>query len=164
MDGLCACGCENRTSISKQNRAPLGHLKGKPVKYIRGHHMRGRRANGWKGGRKIDRAGYVMLYRPEHPLANGSGYIYEHRLAWMQANGRPLTSSERVHHIDGNRANNDPANLVVMDRVAHLVFHGGSEPTRLKKSAANRRRYRNPKEREKARQVALRGWKTRRAR
>jgi hypothetical protein len=40
-----------------------------------------------------------------------SDWIMEHRLVMGQVLGRPLEKHERVHHRDGNRANNDPANL-----------------------------------------------------
>jgi hypothetical protein len=38
-------------------------------------------------------------------------YIAEHRLVMAHFLGRPLLSKEQVHHIDGNRNNNDIGNL-----------------------------------------------------
>ena len=41
-----------------------------------------------------------------------------------------------VHHIDGDRSNNHPGNLVVMNRKDHRMIHvamGGLKPTRGKK-------------------------------
>ena len=29
-----------------------------------------------------------------------------------------------VHHVDGNRANNDPLNLVLIEHVDHMMLHG----------------------------------------
>ena len=37
--------------------------------------------------------------------------------------GRPLADNEVVHHIDGNKNNNDPENLQVMDRAEHTRLH-----------------------------------------
>ncbi len=37
--------------------------------------------------------------------------------------GRPLTRREHVHHKDGNRLNNDPANLLLLDAAEHPRRH-----------------------------------------
>jgi hypothetical protein len=78
----------------------------------------------WKGGRRVSRGtGYVWLYVPEHPKATGYGYVQEHRLVAEEMLGRWLESSEVVHHIDGDKTNNDPSNLEVMTRGAHFRAH-----------------------------------------
>ena len=35
--GLCMCGCGQKAPIAKKTRTMWGHVKGKPVPYIRGH-------------------------------------------------------------------------------------------------------------------------------
>ena len=45
------------------------------------------------------------------------------RYVMEQILGRKLTSDEIVHHIDGNKLNNDPANLQIMTRAEHARFH-----------------------------------------
>ena len=66
-----------------------------------------------------------------------------HRLIAEQTIGRPLTSNEVVHHIDGNKQNNDPANLVVLTRAEHSKLHatGQTKPpqTCAKLAKANTR-------------------------
>lgn len=42
MTGLCECGCGNPAPISNQNRRQRGIFKGQPVRFIRGHAVRGR--------------------------------------------------------------------------------------------------------------------------
>lgn len=37
--------------------------------------------------------------------------------------GRPLNSHEVVHHVDGDKRNNDPNNLKVMTRSEHIREH-----------------------------------------
>lgn len=86
----------------------------------RGAHP-GERNPAWKGGRVIDKSGYVLLLRPDHPEANRHGYVREHRLVAEQMLGRPLLPGEKVHHRELPRSNNDPANLVIYDsNAAHL--------------------------------------------
>jgi hypothetical protein len=71
----------------------------------------------WKGGKHIDRKGYVFIkVDPKRPfsvtMAIGKGeYVLEHRLVMAEKLGRPLKKSETVHHIDGDRGNNSPENL-----------------------------------------------------
>jgi hypothetical protein len=71
----------------------------------------------WKGGRTVDgRFGYVLILAPGHPRAHKGepgGYVYEHILVAEQKLGRPILPEERVHHIDGNPANNLKDNIDV---------------------------------------------------
>lgn len=65
----------------------------------------------WRGGRTLDKDGYVLLHMPDHPHANRHGYVREHRFLMEQRLGRLLSWLEVVDHIDGNRSNNAPENL-----------------------------------------------------
>lgn len=46
-----------------------------------------------------------------------------HRVIAEQMIGRPLAKGEIVHHIDGNKHNNDPSNLQVMTQSEHMKLH-----------------------------------------
>jgi hypothetical protein len=48
---------------------------------------------------------------------------HEHRVVAEQMIGRSLERGEIVHHIDGNKHNNDPANLKVMTQGQHIFEH-----------------------------------------
>jgi hypothetical protein len=70
----------------------------------------------WKQGYTIDKSGYRLIFAPEHPFANTSGYVREHRLVMEEILGRYLTPLEVVHHIDGDKLNNSPENLERFDK------------------------------------------------
>jgi len=48
---------------------------------------------------------------------------HEHRVVMEQTIGRPLRPGEIVHHRDGNKRNNDPANLELMTQSEHMTRH-----------------------------------------
>ena len=82
----------------------------------------------WHGGRYRDGQGYWRVHRPEHPQADTNGYVKEHRLLMEQQIGRPLKRREHVHHRDGDRGNNDPANLALLSDTEHLRLHNPHGP------------------------------------
>lgn len=65
----------------------------------------------WKGGRTYTSCGYVWIKKPDHPHANKSGYVSEHRLVMESALGRYLMDKENVHHKNGVRHDNRIQNL-----------------------------------------------------
>jgi len=67
--------------------------------------------------------GYIYFYDPEHPLAISDGIVYYHRHLMSLKMGRWLKRDEVVHHIDGNRANNNLDNLVVLTASSHTAKH-----------------------------------------
>ena len=78
--------------------------------------------NNWNGGKR-NRNGYVQLRRPNHPFADNSGYVMEHRLVMEEAIGRYLDPSELVHHKDENPLNNVFSNLAIKTRKKHPLCH-----------------------------------------
>jgi hypothetical protein len=59
----------------------------------------------------IIRRGYHFTYVPDHPNANGQGYVLTHRLVMADHLGRALLPSEEVHHRNGIRDDNRLENL-----------------------------------------------------
>jgi hypothetical protein len=68
-----------------------------------------------KGGRIKTTSGYRMIKLEKSDkfwcMAEENGYVMEHRYNMSKHLGRPLTKKETVHHIDGDRLNNDISNL-----------------------------------------------------
>lgn len=66
----------------------------------------------WKGGRRINEAGYVRVRM-------GNKEVREHRMVAEKMIGRPLLPGEQVHHKNGIRSDNRPENLEVMPSQHH---------------------------------------------
>lgn len=67
--------------------------------------------------------GYMCAYAPGHELADGAGFIYEHRFKMVRHLGRDLYPDEVVHHKDRNKANNSLDNLQLMTNSEHTRLH-----------------------------------------
>lgn len=80
----------------------------------------------WNGGRKENGAGYVLVYKPDHPYHNDYKkiYVFEHRLVMEEKIGRYLEKGEVVHHINHIRNDNRPENLELFrTHSEHLKEH-----------------------------------------
>lgn len=80
--------------------------------------------NPWFSG-KINVNGYIMLYKPDHPMSNSGGYLYEHRKVMSEKLGRALNSKEIVHHKNGIKDDNRVENLEIVTRLSHSQAHSG---------------------------------------
>lgn len=109
------CGCNANTVLKWLHKAGI------PVR--RSGPQSGDRHPGWKGGRTIDKTGYVLVYSPDHPHRNRAGYVREHRLVMERVIGRYLERTEVVHHKDGDRQNNSPDNLQLFSRNSDHLRH-----------------------------------------
>ncbi len=102
------------------------HLHGLGIRDLFGHggSRPGERHQDWKGGRVVDKSGYILIYSPEHPNASGSRggrYVREHRLVMEKHLGRYLKRGEVVHHLNGKRDDNRIDNLELFgSNAAHL--------------------------------------------
>src|SRR3990167_3037098 len=90
----------------------------------------------WKGGRTIDKFGYILL-RVEVGTHKGGArqYVREHRLVWEQAHG-PLPSNYIIHHLNGIKSDNRLENLAAMSRSAPHAGHAEPYEARIRKLEA----------------------------
>ena len=111
-------GC--RSCTSRIGRA----TNNKPMKGLASPH--------YSGPRRLTDKGYVDIklvpgdpwydHAPAGQAKKSTGsvrYMAEHR--WVMANvlGRPLERWEQVHHIDSDKQNNDPSNLILVEHRVH---------------------------------------------
>lgn len=96
--------------------------------------LKGDKNASWKGGRKISSYGYVLIYKPEHPYANGDGNVFEHRLVAEKYllndensvvidGTRYLSPEYEVHHKNENKRDNSVENLIVLTKAEHRSLH-----------------------------------------
>lgn len=125
--GFCECGCGSPTKMVLATNVPNDRYKGYPMRYLRGHSP-GHRATGpdsrsWRGGRFQHKTGYIYVFAPDHPRANASGYVLEHRLVYEATHGIVLDKTQIIHHINGIRNDNSPENLFVTTNSEHSYIH-----------------------------------------
>lgn len=75
-------------------------------------HRVGDRHQNWKGGRYLIKQGYIKVQ-------TATGPEMEHRVIAARALGRPLKETEHVHHVNGNKQDNDNRNLLVCTNGYH---------------------------------------------
>jgi hypothetical protein len=115
---FCACGCGR--VIAKVDKRRREHW------YIWGHGKRGRHFpninqtgshnSNWKGGRFVDKDGYVKI----RFLGQ---YVCEHILVMEKHLGRAIMKDEEVHHVNHNRQDNRIENLMLFTRTKHKQLH-----------------------------------------
>jgi hypothetical protein len=79
---------------------------------------------------KIGKRGFTYTkkgYKYEEDLTLPHGYILSHRRIMSKFLGRQLNRSEVIHHIDGDKLNNDITNLVLIDDTKHRQLHRNLE-------------------------------------
>ena len=129
LSGYCKCGCGEKPGVYKRTRHYLGYIKGSVKNYINGHCLgKGPDSVNWKGGRRTSSEGYISIMTPDHPNANGKGYVYEHRLIAEKALGKYLPIKAVVHHHNAHSL------VVCENQTYHQLLH---QRTRALKACGN---------------------------
>jgi hypothetical protein len=123
------CGKNVYRSVGRYKVSKVCSMKchGVRMKKLGWSSMKGSNHWNWKGGKRVRKDGYVMIFAPEHPRAINGEYL-EHRIVMEKYLGRRLEGKclkdrEVVHHIDGNRQNNSINNLMLFpNNTAHLNY------------------------------------------
>ncbi len=90
---------------------------------------------GKRYGNRMERvliSGYYYIWMPEHPFAVKKGYVAEHRLVAERQIGRYLEVYEDVHHINGNKTDNSPDNIIVLSHSDHMKLHAKQKKRNIK--------------------------------
>ena len=87
--------------------------------------LRGAETSNWIGGIVDDGCGYDIIKKPEwYTGRKGSDYVFLHSVVMCQALGlTELPKGFVVHHIDGNKKNNNIDNLALITTSGHGKLH-----------------------------------------
>lgn len=78
--------------------------------------MVGKKSFHWRGG-EYEGNGYLFTRQKD------GTYKQNHRIIIESFIGRPLSEDEIIHHIDGDKKNNDISNLAIVSRSEHAKIH-----------------------------------------
>jgi len=135
--GYCKCGCGKKTLIPTRNSKDKNWVKGVPMPYLRGHYNKAhgisdeqkrRLSENRKGAGNPMYKGANEYYDSHHGRyhvrkKDGTGWEGRHIAVAREKYGRDPLPNEVVHHINSDRTDDSPENLVYMDRGEHSVLH-----------------------------------------
>jgi hypothetical protein len=125
-DGWCECGCGQRTKLAGATKTALGHVKGKPYRFVCGHSLPDRpplesfyvvdESGCWVWTGSVNRAGYGEIQR------KGSAERRAHRFVYAHHRGA-IPAGMNVHHLCENRLCVNPDHLKVLPPNEHSRLH-----------------------------------------
>ena len=86
----------------------------------------------FKGDLYCDPNGYVLVLRPDWFTGRTSKHIYKHSVVMCELLGiSGIPEGIEIHHIDGDKTNNEPSNLALVTSGGHRRLHARSPLKRL---------------------------------
>ena len=114
-------GVYSQKTLSKFRLAKLGKpslRKGKKFPQFSGKNH-----PNWRGGITKNPQGYILVRKPDHPKAI-NGYIKRSYLVMERKLGRFITKQEIVHHINLDKTDDRPENLMLFpNQSKHAKYH-----------------------------------------
>ena len=112
-----------RLSAIGKHKFWLGKKHSEETKQKISKSHKGKLNGGWKGGKRHDTSGYILILMHEHPFSK-RGYVRKHRLIVEKHLNRYLTEKEVVHHINGIKDDNRTKNLYLFpSQGKHIGYH-----------------------------------------
>jgi hypothetical protein len=112
--GLKAADHPSIVAIANARRGSKHNTKTREKMAAHKRGQRGAASNAWKGGHLV--GGYIQT-------GGGRNRRYLHREIAVELLKRPLLPGEQVHHVDQDRAHNNPSNLLVLHTTPHTQLH-----------------------------------------
>lgn len=96
--------------------------------------LKGRLNPTWKSDERITEYGYRVIRCLHHPFRTKYDFVFEHRLVAekylldefnsIEVDGKLYLKPElEVHHIDEDKLNNNPNNLLILTKSEHMRLH-----------------------------------------
>lgn len=129
--GYCQCGCGEKTRIAPANSREDCAVRGRPVRFVRGHHWRkpggdwleDPKTGCWLWQRSFGKKGYGVF-----PHSHGEPYIWAHKAIYEQR-VRRLEPGEQLHHLCEIKQCVNPDHMAPLSDAAHRYVHGMLEMT-----------------------------------
>jgi hypothetical protein len=111
--GRCMCGCGETTAIAAYTSRRDGSAYGEHQRFIHGHNTR---TGLWQRQTGRD-AGRWYIYDRNRKTVAWARIVLEDRL------GRPLRHDEQAHHVNEDKSDDRPENLLVLSLAEHARTH-----------------------------------------
>lgn len=111
--GLCMCGCGETTALASQTSVKHGYIRGKPMRYICGHHRRGYFKEGPLYRVDVDTGCWVWQRKITHGYAyhTVNGKTVRAARLFYECYVGPIDEGLTVDHLCRNRACVNPLHL-----------------------------------------------------